>query len=623
MCEQTSQFVEYVSAFLLICGLFAAVSFPAPCRREEWHDLVAPSEIRWLFRRARAFLRWHIASACCITIAGSLALLAPLLLKWLIDEVLPSGRVELLIFAAGLLLLCFQGRAAFASLGSYIITLASQRMALDLRLLLLRHLGTLSADYHERTAIGVSMYPLKEPIEEIAYFGSDLLPAILRMFLAIVLTLGTLLMLNARMTLVVLPLVPSFLVARKYFRDRLEEDSSAVQDNRIAWNGFLQEHLSSMVTLQLLRQERRQERIAFRHLARTAQACKKLSESGMSLAFCTSLTVSLAVSAVIGYGGWSVLRGSLTIGGLVAFYSYMTQLFDPLSAAAETYVRAQKTFASIRQVQSVLACQPSVRPCPTAIKFPADSHAIELHEVRFRYPSEGGGLSIQHLTIEGGEYIAVVGENGAGKSTLAKLVVRLYDVESGTISIGGQDVRAIEIDSFRKHLCYAPSHPILFDTSLHNNLRLGKATASAAELEQVLECVGLADWADPTPESPTRRIGPGGYRLSGGQRQRVAIARAILQRPCILILDEATSSLDARSEQRLLFNLRKVLPGTTIITMSHRLSAVFCSERVIVLESGSVVDDDSPARLFARRDSNSVVFHSLISSVECLPSQPE
>jgi ABC-type bacteriocin/lantibiotic exporter with double-glycine peptidase domain len=150
-----------------------------------------PLEIRWLYRQVRPFLRWHVASFCCITVGSFLALFAPLILKWLIDVIVPSQKTELLVGAVGLIFLCHQGRVVLTSVGGYLTMLAAERLALDMRLQILRHLDTLSADYHESTPVGASMYPLKEPIDEISYFGSDLLPSILRMLMATMLTLGT------------------------------------------------------------------------------------------------------------------------------------------------------------------------------------------------------------------------------------------------------------------------------------------------------------------------------------------------------------------------------------------------------------------------------------------------
>jgi len=574
-----------------------------------------PSEIRWLYGQVRPFLRWHIASFFCISAGSFLALSAPLVLKWLIDVVLPGRRVGPLLGAVGLIFLCYQGRAVLTGLGGYLTVRAAQRLALDMRLGLLRHLDALSADYHEGTPVGASMYPLKEPIDEIAYFGSDLLPAILRTLMATLLTLGTMLLMNARMTLAILPLIPLFLVARKHFRDRLENDSDTVQQNEVAWSSFLQEHLSSMVAVQLLRQERRQERMAFRLLGASLRSFNRLFRTGVLFTFCTSLTIGLAMSAVIWYGGWSVLTGAMTVGGLVAFYTYVTQLFDPLSGAAETYVRAQKTFASIRKVRAVLALQPAITNSPTAIKFPGNHPwTIELADVSFGYSRNRGLLSIPQLNILAGERVAIVGENGGGKSTLAKLLARLYDADSGSVSIAGHDVREIEIESLREHVCYAPPHPILFDTTLASNLRLGKVTASDSELDQVVTDVGLAAWVSTLDGGLNHRIGPGGSRLSGGQRQRLGLGRAILQRPRILILDEATSSLDTASEQQLLSNLHNILPGSTIIVISHRLSALLGVGRVIVFEAGRVVEDADPALLLGTGGAYSRLFNAADST---------
>jgi ABC-type multidrug transport system fused ATPase/permease subunit len=568
-----------------------------------------PLEMRWLFRQGRPFLHWHVASFLCMSVGSSLALLSPLVLKWMIDVILPSRRVELVVGAVGLIFLCNQGRAVLTTGGGYLTMLAAQQLALALRLRILRHLDTLSADYHEGTPVGASMYPLKDPIDEISFLGSDLVPSILRTLLALILTLGTMLILNPRMTLIVFPLIPVFVLTRNHFRNALESDSDTVQQNQVAWSGFLQEHLSSIIAIQLLGRERRQERTAFHLLGASVRSLKRLFRTGVSFTFYTCLTIGLAMAAVIGYGGWSVMAGTLTVGGLVAYYTYLAHLFEPLSGVAETYARAQKTFASIRQVQAVLALDPTIKNCRTAIKFPPNLlWTIEIADLRFGYPKTDGLLCIPRLEIRAGEHVAIAGENGAGKSTLAKLIARLYDVESGSISVASHDLRNIEIGSLREQVCYVPPQPVLFDTTLAGNLRLGKGTASDAELKEVVDYVGLATWAGALQEGLSQRIGPGGHRLSGGQRQRVGVGRAILQRPRILILDEATSSLDAISERQLLGSLRGILPGTTIIVISHRLSALHCVNRVIILEAGRVVDDGLPTALLGNSGAYSRLF---------------
>jgi ABC-type bacteriocin/lantibiotic exporter with double-glycine peptidase domain len=208
----------------------AALSSVTQQRSSYW----LPAELAWLIKEIRPLLHWHLASFLRITCGSLLALLSPLLLKWLIDGIIPQQRIELLLVAVALIFLGHQGRVALTSLGSYLMLSVSQKMGLTLRVRLLKHLDTLSADYYDDTPVGAAMYPLKEPIEEISYFGSDLLPATLRMLLTTAFTLTAMFALSPALTLTVLPLIPVFLVTRQYFRRRLATDADSAQDNRLA-----------------------------------------------------------------------------------------------------------------------------------------------------------------------------------------------------------------------------------------------------------------------------------------------------------------------------------------------------------------------------------------------------
>lgn len=576
-----------------------------------------PGEIRWLWKQIRPLLRWHLASFLCITAGSLFAILTPLVLRWLIDQILPQRQMELLLCAVALIFLGYQGRMALTSLGNYLMLSAAQRMALALRVTLLHHLNTLSADYYDSAPLGSVAYPFKDPVEEISYFGSDLLPAILRIFLTTGFTLATMVMLSPVLTLAVLPLLPVFLITRQHFRRRLALDSDGVQLDLLAWSTFLEEHLSSVIPIQMLRQERRQERRAFRLLAWTVRSQQRLFRTGVWFTVWTSMAIVLAMSAVIGYGGWSVLNGTLTIGSLVAFYSFVTQLFDPLSGAAELYSRSQKTFASVRQMQAVLAQCPTVRDSPGAVSFPQDHPTpIELVSVEFGYKRQKGMLSVPSLQVLPGEQIAVVGENGAGKSTLAKLIARIYDVDSGSVRIGAEDVRRIRLDSLRRQICYLPRDPVLFDGTIATNLRFVRTAVGDDELQEVIHCAGLSGFIATLPDGLHQRIGPGGRQLSDGQRQRLAIARALLQRPGILILDEATSCLDPASEIVVLRSIRRYLGALTLIVSSHRLSTVVTFARILVLSGGRIVEDGNLAALISSPSAYSKLFTAAPAGAE-------
>jgi ABC-type bacteriocin/lantibiotic exporter with double-glycine peptidase domain len=436
------------------------------------------------------------------------------------------------------------------------------------------------------------MYPFKEPIDEVSYFGSDLLPGVLRLVLTTSFTLGTMFLLSPVLTLSVLPLIPVFLITRQHFRKQLASTADTVQGDRLAWNCFLEEHLSSAIPIQLLGQEKRQERKAFRLLGRSVRSQQRLLIKGVWFTTWSSLAVALAVCSVIGYGGLSVLRGTLSLGSLVAFYGFVTQLFDPLSGAVELYARTHKTLASVRQVRSAFALRPQVANRPNAL-LPVSNRRpeIEFTAVEFRYARQKNLLEIPALRIRSGEHVAIAGENGAGKSTIGKLLVRLYDPTHGSICMGGEDLRNIRLESLRRQVCYVPREPALFDETLASNLRMVWPTATPGDLEGAIANVGLSSFVARLPEGLGQRIGPGGCQLSGGERQRIAIARALLQRPRILILDETTSGLDPQAEGEVLENIRRTLNTATLVVVSHRLST-FCSfQRVLILSFGKILHD--------------------------------
>lgn len=539
-------------------------------------------ELLWLAKQIRPFVPWHITSFFCVTAGSLLALVTPLVLKSLIDQVLPRRETGLLILAAALIFFSYQGRTALTSLGNYLTLTAVQKTALQLRVDLLRHLDRLSADYYESTPPGAILYPLKEPIEEVAYFGSDLVPAILRMCLTTIFTVVAMFVLSPVMTLGIVPLLPIFLIARQHFRTKLSTDSDSVQRNLIEWTGFLEEHISSALSIQLLGQAARQERKAFRLLARTTRSYLALFRTGIWLTIWTSMAVVLAMSAVIGCGGWSVVAGSLSIGSLVAFCSFVTQLFDPLSGAAELYARAQRMFASIRRLQAVFDLRPAITNPPVCVPFPLNDWGLEFRAVEFGYERSTRTLLIPYLRIAAGERVAIVGENGAGKSTLARLVTRLYDIQSGSIRIGGVDIREIGLKELRRQVCYLPRDPVLFEGSLASNLRFVRPGASDGELLEAIERTDLATAITAFPAGLHQRLGPDACQLSGGQRQRLAIARALLQPPRILILDEATSCLDPAAEALILHNVARYLSTSTLIVVSHRSSTLSGFTRILV-----------------------------------------
>jgi ATP-binding cassette subfamily B protein len=344
-------------------------------KRAGFSSYVSP-ELRWLLKQIQPYARLHLGAVASISIASMLALLNPLIIKFLIDGVLPNRQKELLLTTVCLMLVGTGCRTALTSLGQYLSFNAVQRTALTIRCELLAHLDMLSADYHEHTQAGTILFPFKEPVEDIARLGSDLIPSVLHVFLVTGCTLGTMFILSPRLTLVVLPLVPIFVLIRRRFRQAIVHGSDLVQIRLSAWSAFL-EHVSSILSIQLLGREKRQEREGFRLLARTVHASTELFRYGIWFTLWTSLAVAAAMSVAIGYGGWSVISGGLSLGTLVAFYGFIAQLFEPLSGAAELYARTEKAFASIRQLHCVLNLRPAVANPSAGVDFPGQEWDVK------------------------------------------------------------------------------------------------------------------------------------------------------------------------------------------------------------------------------------------------------
>lgn len=551
-----------------------------------------PAELLWLYGRIRPFLVWHLASFFVLTLSSVLALVNPLALMWVLDRAIPHRDPRLLICAVAAIFLCTELRTVLAALGAYLTFWASQHASVSIRMEVLEKLNSLSPEYHENSPAGARLYTLREPIEEVAYFGSDLLPSTLRTLLVTGFTIIAMLALNPRLTALVVPAIPAFLLVRGHFRDLLAERSDRMQQARQTMSAFLEEHIASVQQVQLLQQEKRQQRRALHFFSEVVRTQVKLAAAGVQFSSWTNLPIAAAASSIVGLGAWSVLRGVMTVGGLVAFYSYIFQLFDPLAALAETYARAQRTFSSIRHLQSILALQPTVRDCGCHGETPLPMACnIRFNGVSFGYERQKGFLTIPSLTIESGEHVAIVGENGSGKSTFTKLVARLYDADSGSILLAGSEVRHIPLEQLRSLVSYVPSVPVLFDETLGENLRLGDLRIGARQLDEIVDLVGLRSLVQALPQGLSQPLGPSGNLVSGGQRQRLALARALLRKPRVLILDEATSGLEPESELSILDRIAELLPGVSILFVSHRPENVTHMDRVLVFRQGRIVED--------------------------------
>ena len=551
-------------------------------------------EFRWLASQVRPFLRLHFASYVCLLLASMLVLVEPLIVRVLIDDLIPQRRTDLLPLVAGAVFLTYTGRLGFDSLGGILNFRAVQKMTFRLRVNLLCHLQRLSAEYHDNRSVGETLHRLQIDVEQVGTLSGDVIPIAFRMLTVFALVLTTMLILNYRLTVIVLPLIPVFILVRRQFRHRLRQASDAVQQQSGKMTGFLEEHLSSIVQVQLLVGEKREARRFARLAGHAVRAQIKRRATELFFSSLLYLIIVIGMASVLCYGGYQVMTGALSAGGLVAFYGYTLQLFVPLYGVTDIYSKLQRAGASIRRLMEITQAEIKMRDRPGALELGTDtSGVIELRNVGFSYHADRPVLNGVNLHIKSGQKVAIAGTSGNGKSTVARLVARLYDARAGAVLIDGVDVRDIQLKSLRSSVIFVPQDPVLFDITLRENLLFGNPQATADQLERVARLVRLESLIHRLPKGWEEPLGPRGNRLSGGERQRVALARALLQRPRILILDECTSALDSITERCVLSGLDEFLHDVTTILISHRSYPLQWADRVISMSYGQIIEDGS------------------------------
>jgi ABC-type multidrug transport system fused ATPase/permease subunit len=560
--------------------------------------MATTNEAQWLLRHVRPYAAGALFALALATAAGFVSTVDPLLMRHLIDRSLPSRRLVDSLLSVTLIALCFIGRAVLSGLGGLVSFRVAQRFGQDLKQELLGHMTRLSADWHERVMLGEKLSRLDTDVDQIAQFGPDAVNTIIRVVVFFGLNLVIMLKLNVAMTLCVLPLLPVFYLVRWKFRPLIQARANEAQAGIGRTNGRIAEHLGAVPQLLLLGAEqlRLEDSVNAWLEVVSAQWIQRRTEVAFSVSITSVLGV--AILLVLGIGSQKFRVGAVSLGTIVAFYAYVTRIFEPISTAMEFYVRSERMLASARRVREIMSTEPAVPDSGSlSLTLPRLRLGIIVKGVSFKYTPERFALRNLDLQISPGETVAIIGPSGSGKSTLARLFVRLADPTSGSILVEGSPAQDYKLRTLREIICYVPQAPMLFRGTIRENLLLARPSATQRELERVIEVAQLSSTLQRLSCGFDHTLDAGATGLSGGEQQRLAIARALLRPSAVLILDEASSALDLPTEVALLQGLRQLKREMTLVVISHRVKSLSWADRLVLLESGAISAQGDHSRL--------------------------
>ncbi|MFJ3897534.1 ABC transporter ATP-binding protein [Streptomyces sp. NPDC090083] len=574
------------------------------------HDVLPtpPGATGALLRSLLAPMRARVAVTSLLLLLQQAAVqVGPLLVAYAIDRAVPAFRDHdhgpLIAVGVGYLLCALlSGGLQYAFIGAS--ARVNQDVLLDLRGRIFRHAQALSIDFHERYTSGRLISRSTTDIEALRELLSEGLQELITVILSFVYISAMLLWLDLGLGAVaVASFVPLYLLVRVYQRRAVQV--YAVRSTAIA--RVIVKFVETMNGIRPVRAFRREavndadfQVLNQRHERSNGDALLEMARYVTG----SRLVANTAVAAIVLWGSFRVSDGSLELGVLAAAVLYLRRLYDPIDRLGMFLNSYQSAAASLEKIAGLLAQTPSVPEPSTAVRLPElasdqPGREVVFDGVRFAYRTGGEVLPVFDLTLPAGQTVAVVGSTGAGKSTLAKLLARFYDPSEGRVLLDGVDLRELSGPELRRGVVMVTQEAFLFSGTVAENIAIGRPDAPREEIERAAKAIGAHDFISALPDGYDTDVRKRGGRISAGQRQLVAFARALLADPAVLILDEATSSLDVPGERAVQRAMSTVLRGRTAVVIAHRLSTVEIADRVLVMEHGRVVEDGAPAELIA------------------------
>ncbi len=555
----------------------------------------------WL---SRPYWRGLAAGGVCLLIASALGLVLPWLVRVLIDGIFVARNPGLLRRAMIALVAVFTVQALFNFGQSYLLAYTGERLVADLRRRLYGHLQGLSVGFFDGRRVGELLSRLTNDVAAIQQSLTANLLNFLQQLVFLTGAVALVVITDWRLAGIVLATLPPIILAGAFFGRRLQALSNEAQAELGRATTVLEETIAGARTVKSFAREGYEVERFGASIERTFAVAMRRTRLRAIFSPLITFFALLALTGVLVFGAREVGQGRMTPGELVSSLMYMTMVAGPIGALTGVYAQLREASGAAERLFELLDTVPEVTDAPDAAPLPGPVVGrVRVEDVSFRYgaaPDAPTVLDGVSLDAAPGERLALVGPSGAGKSTLVNLLLRFYDPVAGRVTLDGHDLRGVTLQSLREALGVVPQDPVLFGGTIAENIAYGRLDATPEEVEAAARAANAHGFIGDLPQGYETVVGERGIKLSGGQRQRVAIARAILKDPRVLILDEATSSLDTEAEAAIQEALERLMRGRTTIVIAHRLSTVERADRIVVLERGRVVEQGRHADLLAR-----------------------